>query len=282
MKARGATTITLTANDQNQSFYARQGYTVVREHEGEITMRRRLDQPLKKAVSDRFTFDRFDEATQRWLREQQDELIRELEEGIRDTIEAVVQRGVRMGLDVEQMSEQIRDVISLTERQAQAVLNYRSMLEDLDSDALSRQLRSGAFDEALQQAIENDVPLDEAMIDEMVGAYEENYLDYRSDTIAQTEANRMANAGLQDSYEQAIERGALPADAVRQFWQLDLDERTCDICAPIPDLNPDGVPMGEDFESDEGGINSPPVHPNCRCSVEIVTDLDQVPDEESE
>lgn len=229
-----------------------------------------------KASPDVYAFDRFDEATQRWLRYQQDELIRELESDVHDVIEMMVQRGVRAGWDADQIAGQLRQVISLTDRQASAVLNYRSMLENLDSDALGRRLREEQFDAALQSAIENDIPLDEASIDEMVSAYESNYLDYRSDLIAETESTRMANAGLQDSYEQAIDRGVFPADAVKQFWQIALDERVCPVCESIPDNNPDGVAIGEDFDSDDGPQDVPPVHPGCRCSIEIVTDLDLV------
>jgi hypothetical protein len=240
-----------------------------------------LDALFDKAVSDRFSFDRFNEETQRWLRYQQDELIQGLEEDIRDTIEMVVMRGVREGLDAEQIADDIRDVMTLTDTQAQAVLNYRSMLEELDPEALSRQLRNGDYDEALMDAIESGTPLDEAMIDEMTTEYADNYLDYRAATIAETESVRMANEGLQDAYEQAIARGALPDDAVRQFWQLDLDEKTCDICLSIIDNQPDeGIGMDDTWDSDDGAIDSPPVHPNCRCSVEVVTDLDKVPDEE--
>lgn len=238
-----------------------------------------LDALFAKAVADSFTFDRFTEENQRWLRYQQDELIKELETDVRDVIEMMVQRGVRMGWDTDQIASEIRGVINLTERQALAVENYRGMLETLDPTALQRQLRETQFDAAVQRAIDEDIPLGDAAIDEMVGAYEDNYLDYRADAIAGTEASRMANAGLQDAYEQAIDRGALPAEAVRQFWQLDLTERTCPICISIVDNNPDGVAIGEDFDSDDGPIDVAPVHPFCGCSIEIVTDLDLVPEE---
>lgn len=235
-----------------------------------------------KASPNVYAFDRFDQETQRWLRYQQDELIRELEADVRDVIEMMVQRGVRMGWDAEQIAGQLREVISLTDRQAGAVLNYRSMLEGLDRDALGRQLRDVEFDAAVRSAIEEGVPLGEAEIDEMVAAYADNYLDYRADLIAETETTRMANTGLQQSYEQAIDRGVFPAEAVKQYWQIALDEHTCPICESIPDANPDGVAMGEDFDSDDGPQDVPPVHPGCRCSIEIVTDLDLVPDTQEE
>lgn len=241
-----------------------------------------LDRLFDKAVSDRYSFDRFDQATQDWLRYQQDDLIKELETDVRDVIEMVVQRGVRAGWDAEQMADQIREVISLTETQSAAVMNYRSMLENLDPQALGRQLRSTDYDELVREAIDSDEALGAEAIDQMVADYEDNYLDYRADTIAGTEASRMANQGLQDSYEQAITRGVFPEEAVKQFWRLGLNEKHCDICLSVVDENEDGIAMGETFDSIEGPQDGPPAHPNCECEVEIEVDLDQVPDEEEQ
>ncbi len=118
------------------------------------------------------------------------------------------------------------------------------------------------------------------MIDAAVTNYIENYLDYRAATIAQTESVRASNAGLQDAYRQAIARGALPSDAVTQHWKVALDERTCPVCRSIPDLNPDGIRIEQPFISIGGPFTVPPdPHPNCRCSLEIVTDLAKVPDD---
>ena len=236
-------------------------------------------QPLRKAAGDRFNFDRFDPATQAFMRAEQDRLIRELEATARATINSEVQAAMRAGVGPGAIVGEIRSVIGLTDRQAQAVRNYRAMLETLDPQALARQLRNPQYDAAFQSAIADGTYLGDAMIEEMVADYEDRYLDYRADTIAGTESVRMTNQGLQDAYRQAIDRGALPADAVRQFWEVDLDERTCEICVSIPDMNPDGVPIGEPFDSEDGPQDGPPIHPNCRCSVDIVTDISMVPED---
>lgn len=237
---------------------------------------------VHKDIGGRFNFDRFDQATQEKLRLAQDELIKELEQTARDNIDAIVLAGVQSGASVEEIASDIREMISLTANQSQAVINYRNMLENLDSGALQRQLRNDVFDTEVQDAIESGEQLAQDRVDQMVNDYIENYLDYRAATIAQTESTRASNEGLQDAYQQAIDRGALPAEAVTQQWVVALDERTCEVCLSIPDMNPDGVAIGESFDSIDGPMDSPPdPHPACRCSLDIITNLDLVPDEEA-
>lgn len=236
-----------------------------------------------KSIGDRFSFDLYDETTQARIRAAQDDLIQQIEATARDTIETVVLSGAQEGLSPDDITADIRDLIGLTDRQAQAVLNYEAMLRDLDPTALERQLRNGQYDEVLQDAIDAGDDLSETMIGQMVDDYVDNYLDYRASMIAQTESTRAASAGLQDAYSQAIDRGAIPADAVKQFWQVATDERTCEVCLSIPDQNPDGVAINEPFDSIDGQMDAPPdPHPSCRCSLEIITDLDRVPSDDTE
>src|SRR6266576_1186017 len=235
----------------------------------------------KDSIGDRFNFDILDQATQDRIRAAQDELIRELETQARDTIDTIVMNGAREGLAAEDIVGDIRDMIGLTARQGQAVMNYESMLRDLDPGALMRQLRNSEYDAVFQDAIDAGEDMSEVAISKMVDDYIENYLDYRAETIAQTESVRAINSGIQDGEEQARDRGALPSDAIRQFWQIALDEKTCPVCLSIPDMNPDGVEIGEPFDSIDGPMDAPPdPHPSCRCSLEIITDLDKVPDDE--
>ena len=237
--------------------------------------------PISKDIGWRFNFDRFDQATQEKIRLAQDELIKELEATARDNIDAIVLSGVQSGASIEEIASDIREMISLTATQSQAVINYRRMLENLDAGAFQRQLRNEEYDAEIQSAIDSGEQLAAERVDDMVNDYVENYLDYRAATIAQTEATRASNEGLQDAYQQAIDRGALPAEAVMQQWQVSLDERTCEVCLSIPDMNPDGVAIGESFDSIDGAMDAPPdPHPNCRCSLDIVTNLDLVPDDE--
>lgn len=237
---------------------------------------------VRKDIGDRFNFNRFNDATQRKLRDAQDRLIRQMGDEARSTIYTVLLAGVRNGRSPSEIASDIKDMIGLTESQANAVLNYRAMLQGLERDALRRQLRNTKFDDAISQAIKDGEPLEDALIEQAVQDYEDNYLSYRAATIAQTESVRASSEGLRDAYRQAVDGGQLPSDAVRRFWKVAMDEKTCPVCLSIPERNPDGVAVDSAFDSIEGPQDDPPVHPNCRCEIEYVTDLDKVPDEPSE
>jgi hypothetical protein len=236
---------------------------------------------FEKAVGDQFNFDAADEATQQAIRDAQDELISTLEAQARDAIDTIIRDGVAEGLSAEDMVDDIRGLIGLTDRQAQAVLNYEDMLHNLDPAALQRMWREPDYDAALQDAIDSGLSLSDTAISRMVMDYQDRALEARAEMIAQTESVRAASEGLHDAYAQAIDRGVLPADAVTRYWEIALDEATCAICSSIPEMNPDGVGVDEPFQSIDGPQDDPPdPHPNCRCSVEYVTDMDVVPEEE--
>lgn len=236
---------------------------------------------VRKAIGDGFDFDRFDEDTLAALREAQDDLIADLSDQARDTVAYLIDRGVQAGDSDDEIAATIRDTISLTERQAQAVANYRTLLENADQGAIERELRNAEFDDAVQAAIDRGEPLADSAIDELVGDYADNYLEYRADVIARTESLRAANEGLRDGYRQAADRGVFPAEAVTRNWLAAIDERTCPICMSIVENNKDGVGLNDDFQSDDGAVDDPPVHANCRCTVEYVTNLDMLPDDQS-
>jgi hypothetical protein len=192
-------------------------------------------------------------------------------------------------------------VIGLTDRQAQAVKNFRKELETfhlrrsaggynlggkisrapggaqvyaLDEDGqlkdgiLERRLRDFRFDGQLQRAMQQGKPLTPAQIDKMVEAYARKYLKYRSETIARTEALRTTNFGVQDAWRQAIASGTVPEENIRRQWVLSRDERLCSLCAPVPRMNPKlGVAFGQPFATPKGAQMLPPLHPNCRCTI---------------
>jgi hypothetical protein len=213
--------------------------------------RRRVRKDDTPGFGGSYAFDRFTPEVQEALRTMQDAFIQNLSQEAADAVEEALYDGMIEAWSVDEIAAAIRDVIGLNDRQAKAVDNYRAGLE----------AREGITAEE---------------VDSLVGAYVEQSLDYRADMIAQTESIRSANLGLHEGYRQAIDRGLFPQDAVKRFWQTALDEATCPVCIAIPDDNEDGVAVDEPFETEDGPIMDPPVHPNCRCSVTYVTDLDMV------
>lgn len=199
-----------------------------------------------------YAFDRFTPEVQEALRTMQEAFIEGMSQDVADAVEQALYDGMINAWTPEEIASEIRDVIGLNSRQAQAIDNFRSGLEAAGTYTAEE-------------------------IDAMVETRAETALDYRADMIARTESNRSANLGLHEGYRQAIDRGVFPQDAVRRFWQVSLKENTCEICLAIPDMNEEGVAVGEPFETPDGPMMDPPdPHPNCACSVTYITNLDMV------
>lgn len=88
----------------------------------------------------------------------------------------------------------------------------------------------------------------------------------RAETIARTETIRASNQGQQLAWDQAVEEGLLTGDE-KQTWIVTPDDRLCPICEP---LDGQTVALGAQFAVDGDFIDSPPAHPNCRCTVGLV------------
>lgn len=228
------------------------------------------------------------------------EVTREQVSAVRQTVTA----GLVAGKNPRAVARDVKQTVGLTDRQAKAVLNFRRELEtfharktaagwnlgakisrapggaqtfavDPDGNPLDgimeRRLRDFRFDRTLANAMKTGKPLKPEQIDKMVEAYQRKYLQYRSQTIARTEAIRSLNAGQHLAWEQAVEQGVVKADLIRRRWVVAKDERTCPTCRPIPRMNQGdegfGIGVNHEFQTPVGPLRLPPAHPNCRCTV---------------
>jgi SPP1 gp7 family putative phage head morphogenesis protein len=111
----------------------------------------------------------------------------------------------------------------------------------------------------VESAFEDQFTVDDLAdeIDRVIGD------EARSETIARTETMTAANAGQQEAWDQAVDKGLLTGTEL-QVWIVTPDDRLCPICEPL-----DGVTAGldETFEVDGDAIDGPPAHPNCRCTI---------------
>lgn len=255
-------------------------------------------QPILNGAN--FAFDRLNPVLTQWVQTYSLNLIREINDGTREAIRGALDAGVRAGAGPIDQARQVRQAIGLTERQSRAVEAYRKELETIHTkrsangwglgneidrrngrqvfapdkngkpkDGIERRrLRDFRYDGTTAKAIETGNPLTPVQITRMVDAYKRKYLRHRSETIARTESIRTANAGVHETYRQAIAAGVLNPDLVRRQWIISRDERTCEWCQPIPGMNPKkGVRFGDQFKTPRGSVMLPPEHPNCRCSV---------------
>lgn len=261
-----------------------------------------------------FVFNQLNPRLITWLQTYNLGLIREITDKTKEAVRGVLIEGMKAGENPRAVARDIKGVVGLTDRQAKAVMNFREELEtfherrtgggynlgakidrvngfqvlrpDEDGSPMDgiteRRLRDFRFDGQLRSAMESGKPLTEAQIDKMVEAYERKFLAYRARTIARTEALRTTNMGVQDAWRQAIEEQKVQEPQVRRQWIVARDERLCEVCSPIPSMNPKrGVKFGQPFATPKGPWTLPPIHPNCRCTVFVRQwEPEQLQDEE--
>lgn len=159
------------------------------------------------------------------MRENQLRLVREISDQQRRAINEAMQQGVAKGANPIEQARAFKDSLGLTQRQVQAVENYRRLLKENNPESLQRMLRDRRFDPATRAALKSGKPLNQRQIDTMVGRYRERMLKKRSETIARTEGMRAVNGGVHSMYRQAVADGKMGADDVMREWNTAGDER---------------------------------------------------------
>lgn len=217
-------------------------------------------------------FDVTNPETARFLREYGMGTIRQLNADTLAQVRLALTNGINAGRNPLDTARDVRAFLGLTDRQTQAVMNFRRALEQGDRAALQRALRDRRFDPSLRRMAEK--PLTAEQVDRMTERYRQRYLKYRAETIARTESIRAVQAGQQQLWRQMVSDGVIGADEVRRKWYHVNDGRVRHAHRTIPILNPDGVGLEEPFKSEQGPIMFPgdPAAPvsmvaNCRCTV---------------
>lgn len=149
---------------------------------------------------------------------------------------------------------EIKNVIGLNERQANAVFNFRRNLESKNFVALSP---------AQTQFIARK-PKD---VDALVGAYSDRLLSQRAETIANTETAFIASKGQTELWDQASEAGLFDKTLSLKEWVVTPHDKLCGFCEPLSGIR---IPLNEDFQSGLGSAPYPPLHPNCLCAVNLI------------
>jgi hypothetical protein len=223
--------------------------------------------PVRKSVGTDMLFDLNNQRAIDFLQAYTFNLIQGMSLAARKAIQDVITRAFQQGGHPYDQAREIRSSIGLTSQQAQAVQNYRDALESGNPsqirDSLSRELRDGRFDRSVLRAINEQTTIPQARIDAMVDRYAARQLNYRAEMIARTETARASNAGQQEAWDQAVDQGLLDPAGTLKVWIAAAD--CCDDCADVADS--DGVPLDEMFDTSEGPLDGPPLHPNCRCSM---------------
>lgn len=216
-------------------------------------------------------FDLTNPKTAEFLRTYNFDLIKQISDDTREGIRTVVSNAFANGGHPYVQAREIMASIGLTDTQAAAVQNFRNLLVNRDRAALTRALRDKRFDRTLDRGLGalRDHEMAPEQVDKMVARYRDRMIDMRAKTIARTETIRAANAAQHMAWQQAADIGLLDINTLRRFWLVTPDDRLCEVCEAIPEDNPDGVALDEDFDTDLGPVAYPPAHPNCRCATYI-------------
>lgn len=238
-----------------------------------------------------------------WLHSYSLGQIRQVNAGTVEAIRSYLAQGMTAGANPRDVAVGLKQVIGLTTRQMQAVVNFNKQLKTFHTRTgaagwnlgakisrapggaqvyavdesghpldgiLERRLRDFRYDGQLSKAMATGKPLTPEQITKMTDAYARKYLKYRAQTIARTEALRATNFGVQDAWRQAIAAGKVPEKQTRRLWVVAKNERVCKICSAIPSMNPKrGVEFGASFATPAGPMFIPPAHPDCVCTTVV-------------
>ncbi len=159
------------------------------------------------------------------------------------TVQRVLRQGWQESLSAQSLAVLLAERIALTPRQDTTLSRLRTRLQD--EGLPSRQITRTA-ERAAQMALRQRVEI-----------------------IGRTQSVTMVNQGSYLGVQMAPRLGIIAAEQVRRFWKTAEDEKVCSRCAPIPELNLDGVGIDEPFKTPEGDLLYPAVHARCRCMVRI-------------
>jgi SPP1 gp7 family putative phage head morphogenesis protein len=176
----------------------------------------------------------------KWVNSKSLSLIKDISDGQRNKLRALLARNFERGVRPEAIIEEIEAVVGLTETQAGWVVARRDL------------------------AIARGIP--EAQAKANAKDFAQQLLTRRAQTIARTETVDAHTKGLEDSWQLAKEGGFMPP-GTEKVWQAMMDDRTSEICE---ELDGEAVPIDQPFVSNiVGDVMRPPAHPNCRSTMTL-------------
>lgn len=134
--------------------------------------------------------------------------------------------------------QDVKGMVGLIDRHAQAVANYREQL-----------LRAGYSAEAVEKRVRKKADM---------------LLKWRTETIARTESMEAVNWARRWTWAAAYEQGFISDGSHERVWLVAPDERLCPICAGLSGARASLRGLYP------GGHERPPAHPNCRCTEMLV------------
>lgn len=156
------------------------------------------------------------------IRGLESEAINTLKGDVKEVARAYIENGLRDGKAPGAVARGLRSVIGMAPNQAEAVVNFESMLRAGDKEALTRQLRDKRYDRAIDKAFAGD-GLTESQIETMTSAYKRKMIAYNANLNATTHTRDAYKLGQSLSWQDAQENGVVPEgfQAVKTWVHMD-------------------------------------------------------------
>ncbi|ATW59895.1 capsid maturation protease [Arthrobacter phage Waltz] len=193
-----------------------------------------------EGITARAEFNTVDALSKRYAETQAGKLIRSITDDQRATIRSVLGGALGGDYTTYTAAMKIRDVIGLTPRMAQFVVNHRERI-------FSAAIKDGKTPEAAN-----------ALADRKAAQYSKKLIKRRAENIARTETITSENLGRYASWVDAVDGGVMSKFS-RKEWNAEVGD-ACDKCQAI---DGETQPWDQPFSN---GVLMPPAHPGCRCS----------------
>ena len=154
-------------------------------------------------------------------------VIGDLSSGIRETIRAYVEQGLREGLGPRDLARDLRAYIGIPPSRELWIRNYEEALRSASTStkALGYELRDKRFDVTVMKARRDGVSLTEAQIEKMVGSMRRKTIVYSAETVSRTATLDALKLGQRLSWEAAAESGVLDRGRLFRRWVGVMDKR---------------------------------------------------------
>ena len=107
-------------------------------------------------------------------------------------------------------------------------------------------------------------PINTHVVEDVVARHTRALRKFRQGVMARQEAMRAIHTGEYLAFRQGRANRSIPKN-MRRFWQTRGDERVRHDHRLVSDMNPNGVDVGEAFQTPLGPVLFPPLEINCRC-----------------
>ena len=210
---------------------------------------------LPDTISFQMSFNRTDPRAIAWARTRAGSLIQQIQDETLTTVRGIIANALSEGGGVIGAANSIERVIGLHPRWQQAVENRY--------DAEIARLASADPERALE-TIQGEAQ-------QVADAYRNQLIEVRAMTIARTEILAAQNVGELMSWLQAADNGFLDLNNALKEWVAGPDGwagiSICEVCLELAGQR---VPVLSVFSNGEA---TPPAHPNCRCSMSLIVDI---------